>query len=1520
MKKITIKLSLCLLLFNSLSFPFSVLTKADENHSNFNKTEDVIKKTENSLYSEKQNYENENLDKDTDKTAENANNEEKYDSNEHRISNIDNTIEENAKSKITEKSQETNVYDYTFLGLGDWTFGNMSYSDKRKLTIKYNSGSPHSGFGEQIYASIKVMKSDGTVMYNKEIKGNDYLANDQREFDLNPGDQIYIYHAEPNRLRVNDNSLKSEDKDIKTFYYVVSDDNKFNNFTDVNYLREKVNSLFTDDTHTILSPETNFLIINDLQNKLDNSIYKITEEDKNELNTLLQKAIVLLNELGGVISHDELINKEIFLLPEPKNLLGEGRKMAAYHDRQDLGIVLEGKTKIKIRQSNESYKKKVKLRLLGNDSKLEKEKDIGINWEEIEINNSLVPFIDTPFEDENSAIKPKIEMMVMEGVAKKIPVYNEASQKEIFINDWNNKRTSFSIIKGNKFQMLVPVIDLSIVKKIDIDSLISQYDNELFKLFDELNGTEKNSTNPLHEEEKQRYFIKADAHGAGSAYYGSNWTAQNDTTMESYLSMNWIPLHEIGHGYEIPSKEMYIIDVLNNIYGTIYQDKYLEDFLGKSWVFDGKKTERINEVANKLLIEKSGYNNQSYQGKLLCLLSIIDKMTTEGFSKFNRYHRELANQGKDASDLVKLFIDFCKENYNYNLVPYFKLLKLTIDDKTANKFLTNGSNPVAMLAQVVPEEKMDEAIEKLGFNTNLKSKLSLVSNDDIKDLKLNSNIHVTFKNFDLVKGSKLLIKDGNKVVKEIIINSKDMDIQGMPNGIYTVETDSKYTIFEDPYVYIKKDNETLNLSPINNYILQRVQELYSDTRYNELSNEITQEKIDTAKMLVNELEEGEQKKENLSLVIAAQDKLKQWTMKGLSEGIFATLRYFEDNTGKLLFTTENLQPHYLYGDVNYLSLYIVNSMGKTIYSRNIKATENLTKETINWNLEPGDKIFITHVEPNRLHVNDPALKNNNSQLTSSYQVNSDKKITLINQEWDFKLEDKKIVLTKYIGNSKNIVVPTEYNNIPIELKEINRFSIPNDIETFKIEKNKNKKVLLQNKTLKSAFEGFNNLIEVDLSNLDTDGVVDLSTTFASCPKLTSVNLSGLDTSNVNTMHDMFSRCSSLKNVDLSGFNTANVTDMQGIFFQCSNLTDIDVSSWDTKKVTTFQGTFQECRNLNEIDLSNFDTSNADTMDYMFEGCNNLKVLDLSSFTLKNGVSVSRIFRTPESTELLVLTNDQKLKELNYTELNRKPLNGPIFDANGGEFENNQSIKKYFEQCVYSPNKIRLEEFEKFKNNNLPVKEYSLFRGWNEVPVTKNDGSVLDLLDMKYKAKWKNMICNTTIDNKKIETQEAIGFVYIPDKLITPKTSLNHAGEQKILFNKVHSLNIGIRDLSQSQSSWNVTGQLKWSGKKIPGAYVQIDSNSNSVKKNINNNINEFDSKQDLVDAEGEVVSSQNDEGHLDIVNNRTTILMNSSPNKKHDSIYDYDLGKACLVIPETEEVQEGQYDANLEWNLSNAPQ
>ncbi|HFX3844209.1 TPA: putative mucin/carbohydrate-binding domain-containing protein [Enterococcus faecium] len=1064
---------------------------------------------------------------------------------------------ESSKEKISNNKQDQDnslkeisnveVKEFSFLGIGDWTFSTISYSNDGKLIIKYNNGQPHYGYGDKLYASIKITGPDNQIKYSKEMKGNEYLSDSKKEFNLNEGDILSIYHDEPSRLRVADNEMKSQDSDIKTFNYEITTDKTLKNVTDFYYLRDKVNTLFKNNNHDELSTEANFSSVNTLQGKVEDEKYNITQNEREELKSLLQKAIELLKASGEIVSPNETVSKEVFFLPEPKYLLKEGRKMAAYHDRQDLGIALEGNTKIKIRQSNDSYKSQVKLRLLGNDSKLEKEKNIGSEWQTIDVENSLVPFIETPFGDENATNKPRIELVILEGTAKRLPIYDESSNKNDFINTWISNRTSFSLIKGKKFQMLVPSIDQNVIKSINIQELIHEYDNQLFVLFDTLTGTKKNSENPIHEEEKQRYFIKADAHGAGAAYYGNNWTAQNSLSMDSYLKMNWLPLHEIGHGYEVPSKEMYIIDVLNNVYGTIYQDKYLDNFIKDSWVFNGNKTGRINDVANNLLIKNSGYDGQSYQGKLLLLLSIIDKMTQEGFVKFNQYHREVANNGGDASDLVQLFIEFCQKNYNYNLVPYFNTLNLTVDDRTANQFVKNGSKPLAMLAQVVPDEQIERAINELGFNTNLKSKLSLVSNSDINTLGISSNIHLSFTNFEIIQGSKLRFKDGDKVVKEVNVDNSEIDISDMPNGIYSVELDNGHIIFDKQYVYVK-NNDNIELTAIDNYIIKRVKELFSNRDYTNLSDNIDQDKIYNAKKLVNEISDDKQREDNLKLVSLAQQKLKQWNMVGLGDGKFGEIRYFEDGTGKMFFTTEKAQPHGSYGNVKYFSLHIIDNLGKDVYYRNINGSEQLSKETFNWNLQPGYRIIVTHVEANRLRVNDSSLKNDTGQLTYVYEIDENKNIKKSNQEWDFMEEDNKILLTRFIGSSKNVVVPTSYNNITIELKEINSKSIPKDIESFKISKENGNKISLKNKTLRSAFDTFSNLKEVDLSNLDTSGVKDYYRMFSNCKKLVNVNVDGFNTEDAINMNRMFNECDSLTTLNLSSFNLDNVLDNQFMFF------------------------------------------------------------------------------------------------------------------------------------------------------------------------------------------------------------------------------------------------------------------------------------------------------------------------------------------------------------------------------------
>ena len=48
------------------------------------------------------------------------------------------------------------------------------------------------------------------------------------------------------------------------------------------------------------------------------------------------------------------------------------------------------------------------------------------------------------------------------------------------------------------------------------------------------------------------------------------------------------------------------------------------------------------------------------------------------------------------------------------------------------------------------------------------------------------------------------------------------------------------------------------------------------------------------------------------------------------------------------------------------------------------------------------------------------------------------------------------------------------------------------------------------------------------------------------------------------MSRMFSKCSNLINLDISNFNTNKVEDMQSMFNNCSNLTNLNISNFITE--------------------------------------------------------------------------------------------------------------------------------------------------------------------------------------------------------------------------------------------------------------------------------------------------------------------------------------------------------------------
>ncbi|EAG6812582.1 BspA family leucine-rich repeat surface protein [Listeria monocytogenes] len=152
------------------------------------------------------------------------------------------------------------------------------------------------------------------------------------------------------------------------------------------------------------------------------------------------------------------------------------------------------------------------------------------------------------------------------------------------------------------------------------------------------------------------------------------------------------------------------------------------------------------------------------------------------------------------------------------------------------------------------------------------------------------------------------------------------------------------------------------------------------------------------------------------------------------------------------------------------------------------------------------------------------------------------------------------------------------------------------------------------------------------SLLTTEGM------FKNCSNLMEVDLSGLDTSAVTTMWDMFNSCRALEELDVSHFDTSSVTNMSYMFYDNRNLEVLDVSNLDTGLVTNMYAMFEDCTSLEELDVSHFDTSSVTDMYRVFNGCEKLKKLDVSNFDTSSATAMVQMFRNCSALEKLDVSN------------------------------------------------------------------------------------------------------------------------------------------------------------------------------------------------------------------------------------------------------------------------------------------
>ena len=262
------------------------------------------------------------------------------------------------------------------------------------------------------------------------------------------------------------------------------------------------------------------------------------------------------------------------------------------------------------------------------------------------------------------------------------------------------------------------------------------------------------------------------------------------------------------------------------------------------------------------------------------------------------------------------------------------------------------------------------------------------------------------------------------------------------------------------------------------------------------------------------------------------------------------------------------------------------------------------------------------------------------------------------------------------------------------------------------------------------FDRLNACSEIDLINLDTSNVTNMSHMFYYCSSITSLDLSGFDTSKVTNMHGMFSGCRSITSLDVSNFNTNNVTDIGAMFNDCSRLTALNIEGLDTSKVKYMDHTFRGLQNITSLDVTGLDTSKVTNMDHMFFDCKKLTSLDVTGFDTRNLTNMNCLFYGCESLTSIDVTGFDTSKVTNMDHVFSYCRKLTSIDVSGFDTSKVTSMIYMFDGC----SKITSLDLSKFNTSNVQYM-FCMFQGCSSITSLDlssfDTGKVKDMLNMFY---------------------------------------------------------------------------------------------------------------------------------------------------------------------------------------------
>ncbi|WP_367256345.1 putative mucin/carbohydrate-binding domain-containing protein [Pseudomonas sp. stari2] len=464
-----------------------------------------------------------------------------------------------------------------------------------------------------------------------------------------------------------------------------------------------------------------------------------------------------------------------------------------YHDKQALGVILAPGTTIQIRHLSSKTDERLQLELLNDDEQTEEYLPFTGQTVLHTIKHYSVPFISTPHSQTETNIDVDIEYS---SVPQPLPTYKDNSDAADFFRQWDEGQAPFALINTVYADILIPATDKALLKELhhsnNIKS-ISTYYQQLFEFFNLLAGLSFTPDTPTNKNSINRYFMKANKTGGGSAYYGHHHTAQSNGSVFAFWldtrATNWGSLHEVGHGYQglfMQNSKIHLGEVWNNIYAHYYQEKYLgEDIFKTGWLYNGNPEHLYNEVEQ--LFESNHPVNTWQLHEILFLLTLIFDTNADLLSKFNKEYRVLSNAPDfNFSDhpFTELIRDLCTRISNIDIQPLLSLVQIPMEDFRYSSSHYQNPSPRYPLYKLIPAEHLTNAIATL----KLKNRFSIVDCNTLRPLNLVGKIELRLDQtlFSRIENRDLLIQNGSSVTYIEKITSPQITFSDIPAGPYTL--------------------------------------------------------------------------------------------------------------------------------------------------------------------------------------------------------------------------------------------------------------------------------------------------------------------------------------------------------------------------------------------------------------------------------------------------------------------------------------------------------------------------------------------------------------------------------------------------------------------------------------------------------------------------------------------------------------------------------------------------------------